>query len=319
MNLNVKGVESGSGYAPEVVHDDCLSWLCRRDPSEDPLDLTFLDPPFNQGKDYDGHDDSMPEGEYWNWMAEVCAEAFRLSSDGAAVYFMQREKNTESVLRVLRETGWTFQNLIVWRKKTSAVPGKNRFGKSFQVIAFATKSGRPRRFNRLRINPPLPEGYASRESGVFVTDVWDDIRELTSGYYAGNEPLRDDHGERLHKQQSPISLLTRIILASTLPGDVVLDPFAGTGTTLCVARGLSRRSIGIEKSVTNVENIRRRLHEARPADDVGRLRPDYEYTPGLSEIWGEGEAEESSILGLNAHEDTDRSHSIIPELAPMQG
>ncbi len=286
MHQEVASVRRQVDSSPLVVHDDCLRWLRSRDSSGTSFDLTFLDPPFNQGKEYDSHFDSMPDAEYWSWMGNVCEEVHRLSSDGAAIYFMQREKNAEEVLRVLRETGWTFQNLIVWRKKTSAVPGLKRFGKSFQVIAFATKGERPRLFNRLRIDPPLPAGYTEREGGIFVTDVWDDIRELTSGFYAGSEPLRDVDGERLHKQQSPISLLTRIVLSSSMPGDTVVDPFAGTGTTLCVSRGLSRIGVGIEKSAQNVGCINRRLHAWRPEDDVSQLRDDYDYTPGLDEIWG---------------------------------
>ena len=286
MHQEVASVQRQVDSSPLVIHDDCLRWLRSRDSSRESFDLTFLDPPFNQGKEYDSHFDSMPDAEYWSWMGSVCEEVNRLSSDGAAIYFMQREKNTEEVLRVLRETGWTFQNLIVWRKKTSAVPGLKRFGKSFQVIAFATKGERPRLFNRLRIDPPLPAGYTEREGGIFVTDVWDDIRELTSGFYAGSEPLRDVDGERLHKQQSPISLLTRIVLSSSMPGDTVLDPFAGTGTTLCVSRGLSRVSVGIEKSALNAECINERLRAWRPEDDISQLRGDYEYTPGLDEIWG---------------------------------
>lgn len=286
MLQEVTSVQRQVDSSPLVVHDDCLRWLRSRDSSRNTFDLTFLDPPFNQGKEYDSHFDSMPDAEYWSWMGSVCEEVHRLSSDGAAIYFMQREKNAEEVLRVLRETGWVFQNLIVWRKKTSAVPGLKRFGKSFQVIAFATKGERPRLFNRLRIDPPLPAGYTEREGGIFVTDVWDDIRELTSGFYAGSEPLRDVDGERLHKQQSPISLLTRIVLSSSMPGDTVLDPFAGTGTTLCVSRGLSRVSVGIEKSAQNVGCINRRLRAWRPEDDISQLRGDYDYTPGLDEIWG---------------------------------
>lgn len=270
-----------------VIHEGhCLDVLSDLSADSARFDLTFLDPPFNQGKDYDGHDDRMSDDAYWCWMHEVCCRVFELSSDGAAIYFMQREKNTESVLRVLRESGWSFQNLVIWKKKTSAIPGMVRFGKSFQVIAFATKGERARVFNRLRIDPPLPAGYLPRSNGVFVTDVWDDIRELTSGYYAGDEALRDDAGERVHKQQSPIALLLRIILSSSLPGDSVLDPFAGTGTTLRVASQLDRRSVGIEKSGRNVSYIRERLSDLRDADDVCRLMGEYSYTAGLESIWG---------------------------------
>ncbi len=147
-------------------------------------------------------------------MQTVCARVRELTAEGGAIYFMQREKNTEAVLKCLRETGWTLQNLIIWTKRTSAVPNTIRFGKQYQIIAFATKGKRPRVFNRLRIDLPLrPEHRYSREDGVFVTDVWDDIRELTSGYFAGDEALRDNNGERIHKQQSPVALLLRIILS----------------------------------------------------------------------------------------------------------
>ncbi len=68
-------------------------------------------------------------------MREVCAKVYALTSDGGAIYFMQREKNTEFVLQCLRDAGWTFQNLIIWKKKTSAVPGAKRFGKHYQNLA----------------------------------------------------------------------------------------------------------------------------------------------------------------------------------------
>jgi len=248
--------------------------------------LTFLDPPFNQGKEYDYFDDTLPEHEYWLMMQTVCARVRELTADGGAIYFMQREKNTEAVLRCLRESDWTLQNLIIWTKRTSAVPNTIRYGKQFQIIAFATKGKRPRVFNRLRIDAPLrPEYKYAREDGLFVTDVWDDIREMTSGYFAGDEALRLPNGERAHKQQSPIALLLRIILSSTLLGDLVLDPFAGTGTTLVVAEQLGRPSVGIEIDPKNVELIQRRLEEQRDADSVLPLREYYRFTPDFERIW----------------------------------
>ena len=268
-------------------HGDCLS-LFRQHTDIEPIDLTFLDPPFNQDKEYNAWNDNLPDEEYWGWMRDVCKEVHAITSDGGAIYFMQREKNSESVLRCLRESGWTFQNLIVWKKKTSAVPAMKRYGKHYQIIAFGTKGKTPRLFNRLRIDPPLPSGYKyQRENGMFVTDVWDDIREMTSGYFAGDEALYDAEGIRAHKQQSPIQLLIRIILSSTNPGDVVLDPFAGSGTTLVVASQLNRKSIGIELDPFNIEIIHERLSKERKADDVSRFLKDYACTEGLEEIWGE--------------------------------
>ena len=245
----------------QIIQADCTDAVNRINAA---VDLTFLDPPFNQDKDYLQHNDNLPADAYWSWMQQICQSILETTSDGGAIYFMQREKNTEHVLRCLRETGWTFQNLIIWKKKTSAVPGTFRFGKHHQVIAFATKG-----------------------SGMYVTDVWDDIRELTSGYFAGDEPLRDTQGERQHKQQSPIALLLRIILSSTRTGDTVLDPFAGTGTTLVVAEQLSRRSIGIENAPENAALIMNRLEQLRAADSIDKYYDDYRHTENLSEIWGQ--------------------------------
>ena len=111
-----------------------------------------------------------------------------------------------------------------------------KFGKQYQILAFATKGPKPRTFNKLRIDYPLLAEYKyEREKGLFVTDVWDDIKELTSGCFAGEEALRDRDGKRLHEQQSPVALLLRIILSSTNVEDTVLDPMAGTGPTLVSA------------------------------------------------------------------------------------
>lgn len=256
------------------------------DSQKEKVDLTFLDPPFNQDKDYKFHNDNLPDEEYWEMMKQVCVGIRAMSSDGAAIYFMQREKNTERVLRCLREAGWIIQNLIIWKKKTSAVPSTNRFGKHYQVIAYATNGEYPRLFNRLRVDIPLPPNYKlERENGVFLTDVWDDIRELTSGYFAGDEALRNPAGERFHKQQAPIALLLRIILASTKSGDVVFDPFAGTGTTLVVAEQLSRKSLGIEIDPENIVCIQDRLKAIREVDNIQRFYKDYIYTENLKELW----------------------------------
>ncbi len=123
----------------KVLHGDCAHWLAKLDET---VDLTFLDPPFNQGKEYEDHDDNLPETAYWDWMGEICRQIYMKSSLGGSIYFMQREKNTEQVLTCLRKAGWKLQNLIIWKKLTSAVPGANRFGKHYQIIAFAVKGAR---------------------------------------------------------------------------------------------------------------------------------------------------------------------------------
>ena len=269
----------------DVLEGDCFTYLNEGSISD--VQLTFLDPPYRQGKEYRFFDDTQPEVTYWSWLKEILSKVYDVTVEGGAIYFMQREKNTEDVLRVLRKTGWTYQNLIIWRKTTSAVPSEYRFGKKYQVIAFATKGKKPKVFNKLRINPPLPSNYKyERENGMFVTDVWSDIRELTSGYFAGDEALRDKEGNRIHLQQSPISLLLRIILSSTSPYDTVFDPMAGSGTALVVAYQLSRNAIGIEIDPQYVKLIEQRLETISPADDISQYYEQYQFTPNLEKMWG---------------------------------
>ena len=117
--------------------------------------------------------------------------------------------------------------------------------------------------------------------------MWDDIRELTSGYFAGDEAIRNVRGNRVHAQQSPVELLLRIILSSTMPGDTVLDPFAGTGTALVVARQLRRRSVGIEVDPSYVRIIEKRLERLRPQDSLVKYYDYYRFTQGLEKIFGQ--------------------------------
>jgi DNA modification methylase len=267
----------------EVLEGDCRKHL--REGVVDNVHLTFFDPPYLQGKEYRFFDDKQPSKKYWSWIQTVVEEVYQATSDGGAIYFMHREKNIERILQILRKAGWNLQNLIIWKKKTSAVPIETRFSKQYQVIAHAIKGERPRVFNKLRINPPLPPKYRyERENGIYLTDVWDDIRELTSGFYAGNEAFRDKK-KRVHKQQAPVALLLRIILSSTLSDDIVFDPCAGTGTTLVGAKQLGRNSIGIEIDPAYVELIRERLEVLRDADNVSRYYDYYKFTPGIEEIW----------------------------------
>ncbi len=270
----------------QIINADCLEWLSNA-PDDLGVDMTFFDPPFLQGKQYKYFDDSQPKKDYWSWIENILSEIFRTSADGGTIYFMQREKNTEQVLHSLRESGWTFQNLIIWKKKTSAVPVKCRYSKQYQIIAFAAKGDKPRVFNKLRIDPPPePNHRQKREQGVYLTDVWDDIRELTSGYYAGDEAYRDGDGSRLHTQQSPVALLLRIILSSTMPGDLVLDPFAGTGTTAVVARQLKRDYLCLEIDPDYTELIKERMGTLRNADNIVKHYGYYRFTPNLKDIWG---------------------------------
>jgi site-specific DNA-methyltransferase (adenine-specific) len=270
----------------QIINSDCLTAFEQKS-IKNKVDLTFLDPPFNQQKNYVFHDDNMDDEAYWQMMKKVCQHTFDITTQGGAVYFMHREKNVEFVLQALRESGWSFQNLIIWKKKTSAVPVATKYSKQYQIIVYATKGERAKSFHRLRIDPELPAGYKyQRENGLFVTDVWDDIRELTSGYLAGPEAIRHDNGDRFHKQQAPLALLLRIILTSSKVGDTIFDPFCGTGTTSVVAHQLQRHSIGIEIDPDNVACIKDRLDNIRDADIIQKYYKDYLCSDNLAQIWG---------------------------------
>ncbi|XHH08866.1 MAG: DNA-methyltransferase [Candidatus Bathyarchaeia archaeon] len=267
-----------------VLQGDCIKYL--NEGKIGNLHLTFFDPPYLQGKEYRYFDDSQSETQYWNWVKEIIESVYRATVDGGAIYFMHREKNAEKILQIMREASWNYQNLIIWKKKTSAVPIETRFSKQYQIIVYSIKGKRPRVFNKIRIDPPpLPEHKYRHENGVYLTDVWDDIRELTSGYFAGDEAIRDSKGNRMHVQQTPVALLLRIILSSTMPGDTVFDPTAGSGTTLVTAKQLDRNSIGIEIDPAHVELIKKRISTIRQADKISHLREYHQFTPNLSEIW----------------------------------
>lgn len=277
---------------PTIIQDDIITAFERYDCfKRDSVALTFLDPPFNQGKEYALHDDKQEELEYWNWIKKVLHKIKNVTMTGGAIYFMHREKNLNHVLSSLWMEGWDTRNIIIWKKKSSAVPMATNYGLAYQPIVYAVKGwgAKPHVFNKLRIDPPLlvTEKY-ERPNGMYVTNVWDDIRELTSGYFAGNEPLKKEDGTRAHKQQAPVDLLLRIILTSSKPGDLIFDPFAGTGTTAVVATQLDRESINVEIDPENVALITDRLEDFREIDNLAYRYEQYKYTANLAEIWGQG-------------------------------
>ena len=103
----------------QIIHGDCEQYLNDIINDEDPeFHLSFLDPPFNQGKEYENHDDTLDEQDYWDWMTRICQRIYNKTVEGGAIYFMQREKNTFDVIKALEDAGFTYQNLIIWKKKS---------------------------------------------------------------------------------------------------------------------------------------------------------------------------------------------------------
>jgi len=268
----------------EIINGDCFDWLNQN------LDiffhLSFLDPPFNQKKSYRVYWDNRREDIYWAKMEELLSTIYKQTIHGGGIYFMQREKHIGHMLAALSDAKWNVKNVIIWRKKTSPTPHINHFNKQYQVIAYAIKGKQPRVFNKLKIDAPQPLNHKiPKEDGYYITDIWDDIYELSSGYFAGKEVIRDIEGTRIHLQQAPISLLLRIILTSTIPGDTILDPMAGTGTAAVVSSQLNRKSISIEIDPFNAKIIQDRLENIRPADNITKYYNYYRHTKNLKKIW----------------------------------
>jgi DNA modification methylase len=134
--------------------------------------------------------------------------------------------------------------------------------------------------------PLLAHQKYERPKGLIVNNVWDDIRELSAGFLSGSEAFRDEKGERVHLQQSPIHLLLRIILSSTNIDDLVLDPTCGSGTTLIAAKQLRRRYVGIEIDPNHVVLSESRLDSMREEDDIRQFYNYYRFTEDLEQIWG---------------------------------
>ena len=98
-----------------VRHENCTTALDSGNFSAS-IDLSFLDPPFNQDKVYKAWDDNLPPEKYWDAMRDICAKVYALTSDGGAIYFMQREKNTELVLECLLSNIILMENFLFFRR-----------------------------------------------------------------------------------------------------------------------------------------------------------------------------------------------------------
>jgi DNA modification methylase len=267
-----------------VIQGDCIDILPTL---EREVALTFFDPPFNQGKDYVWFSDNKSDVGYWQWVRKVCKLIRSITLEGGAIFFMQREKNLHRVIEVLHAAGWNCRNVIIWKKFQPPAPLGSNFGLQYQVIVYAIKGDSPRVFNTLRMDYPLlAHQKYERPKGLIVNNVWDDIRELSAGFLSGSEAFRDEKGERVHLQQSPIHLLLRIILSSTNIDDLVLDPTCGSGTTLITAKQLRRRYVGIEIDPNHVVLSESRLDSMREEDDIKQFYNYYRFTEDLEQIWG---------------------------------
>ncbi len=262
-----------------VHQGDCLE-LFSHVPSGT-VHLAFADPPFNIGYAYDAYEDRRPADDYLAWSGRWMAEVVRvLRDDGTFWLAIGDEYAAELKVLATRELGLTCRSWVVWYY-TFGVNCRQKFSRShahlfhfvkdpeaftFNVDAIRVPSARELVYGDKRANPTgrlpddtwilrpqdLPEGFSAEEDTWYFPRVCGTFKER-SGW---------------HGCQMPEQLLGRIIRACSQPGDLVLDPFGGSGTTLAVAKKLGRSFLGLELSEQYATRIKERLASIRTGDTL---------------------------------------------------
>ena len=247
-----------------VLEGDCLTELARLPDAS--IDLVFADPPYNLQLDgdllrpnntrVDGVDQAWDKfasfADYDSFSRAWLSQCRRVLKPDGALWVIGSYHNIFHLGVALQDLGFWIQNDIVWRK-TNPMPnfrGK-RFTNAHETLIWASRDQRARpTFN-----------YEAMKAG-------NDDLQMRSDWLvpicSGPERLKDDGGRKAHPTQKPEALLHRILLASSYIGDVVLDPFFGTGTTGAVARRLGRRWIGIERDPDYARAATERIAAVEP-------------------------------------------------------
>ena len=232
-----------------IIVDDCVKAM--NEMEENSVDLIFADPPYNLqlGEALTRPDNSNVNGVYEEWdnfesLAEYdeytrrwMTAARRVLKDDGALWVIGSYHNIFRVGYILQDLGFWILNDVIWNK-TNPMPNfkGTRFTNAHETLIWACKNPGSRYTFNYEAMKALNEDTQMRSD-------WQ-IPLCT-----GKERLKDAQGEKLHPTQKPEALLYRVIMASTKVGDVVLDPFFGTGTTGAVAKKLGRNFIGIENEI----------------------------------------------------------------------
>ncbi len=212
------------------------------------VDSIFADPPFNLGKAYGkSTNDSLPEDEYLAWCKEWIGECVRILKPGGSIFLYNLPKWNVLLGPYLQEEGLEFRHWIAVAI-SACLPIPGRLHPTHYSLLYYTK-GKPNTFRRIRT--PIQtcrhcggevKDYGGHRSamnpnGVSLKDVWTDI-----------PPVRHWKFKSKKRRANALStkILERVIELSTVPGDVVLDPFGGSGTTYAVCEARGRRWIGVE-------------------------------------------------------------------------
>ncbi len=280
----------------DLVHaGDCIKGM--ESMPEGSVDLAFADPPFNIGYKYDVYDDRRQAEDYLEWSRRWISGVVRvLKPDGTFWLAIGDEFAAELKVLCTRELGLHCRNWVIWFY-TFGVHCKHKFTRSHAHLFYFVKDPKAFTFNSLDVRVPSARElvYGDKRAdpdGRVPDDTW-----MMSPVLPPEVPTRDgfvlrpqDIPERFppesdtwffsrvagtfnerqgfHGCQMPEQLLGRIIRGCSNKGDLVLDPFAGSGTTLAVLKKLNRRFLGFELSKDYVGKIKKRLADIQPGDPL---------------------------------------------------
>jgi modification methylase len=250
-----------------VIEGDCIKSMNAL--PEGCADLIFADPPYNLQLQGDLHrpdqskvdavDDKWDQfssfADYDKFTREWLTAARRVLKPNGALWVIGSYHNIFRVGATLQDLGFWIMNDVIWRK-TNPMPnfrGK-RFTNAHETMIWATRDQKQKSYT------------FNYEAMKALNDDLQMRSDWTLPICSGGERLKDDKGDKAHSTQKPESLLHRVILSSSKPGDVILDPFFGSGTTGAVARRLGRHFIGLEREAKYASVARRRIASIEPAD-----------------------------------------------------
>jgi DNA modification methylase len=253
-------------YEINMIHcGDCITMLGRL-PSES-ADLIFADPPYNlQLEDdlyrpdhskvtavNDGWDKFDSFGDYDKFTSAWLRECHRVLKPTGSIWVIGTYHNIFRVGTILQDTGFWILNDIIWIK-TNPMPNfrGTRFTNAHETLIWAIKSKTSKYTFHYRSMKAFNDDLQMRSDWVIPV-------------CRGPERMKDE-GQRAHSTQKPEELLYRIIIATSGPGDLVLDPFAGSGTSAVVAKRLGRNFLGFELNSSYVAMALKRLEQTETLD-----------------------------------------------------
>ena len=260
-------MEAGNPALPEgVLGGDCLEAMAALPAAS--VDLVFADPPYNlqlsgellrpDNSRVDGVEEAWDKfadfAEYDRFTQAWLAAAKRLLRPGGALWVIGTYHNIFRIGALLQDLGFWLLNDVVWRKSN---PMPNFRGRRFTNAHETLLWCAPGREARYTFN------YDAMKA---LNDELQMRSDWLIPICGGPERLRGEDGRKAHPTQKPEALLHRVLLASSRPGDLVLDPFCGSGTTGAVAKRLGRRFIGIERDPAYAVLARARIAAVVPAD-----------------------------------------------------